>query len=65
MGCYDHISLGFDGGVIAVADEVMDMEEDMEDTGGQDTSNSAYDYANLAAAMDDGDAVLDQGTNRL
>ena len=44
------------------ADEVMDMEEDLEDVGGQDPANVAYDYANLAAAMDDGDAVSSQGT---
>ena len=33
----------------------------MEDVGNQAASNSAYDYANLAAAMDDGDAASNEG----
>ena len=33
----------------------------MEDVGNQAASNSAYDYANLAAAMDDGDVASSEG----
>ena len=43
------------------ADEVMDQEEEVEDVGAQAASNIAYDYANLAAAMDDGDAASSEG----
>lgn len=35
----------------------MDEEEEVEDVGAQAASNIAYDYANLAAAMDDGDVA--------